>query len=204
MDDTSDTAIINGVQQAYDAHAPLFAVATSTMPDQVALLGKQVLAALPPDGWLLDAGCGTGRDMAWFEAQGVSVIGADRSPAMLTEARSRVHGPLVRMDLQALALGREQACGVWCNAALLHLPPHLLPAALGELRRVGVPGGVVAITLQLGVGAGWETGRFGRRFFARYQTDAVMEHLHHARLRVRFVREWLVGTRRWLHLACEV
>src|SRR5690242_2246303 len=49
---------------------------------------------------VLDAGCGAGRDLAWFEGLGVPIVGIDLSQGMLAEARTRFAGSLLQMDMR--------------------------------------------------------------------------------------------------------
>ena len=126
---------------------------------------------------VLDLGCGAGRDMAWLDSQGATVVGSDLSAGMLIRARRQARGSLVQMDMRRLAFQTECFQGVWCSAALLHLPKADAPHALAEVRRVLIPGGALFLAVQEGTGEGWErTTRYGEsveRFFARYDVTEM-------------------------------
>ncbi len=70
-------------KDAYGQIAAKYAERYATMPPVLVELGTKLLDQLPGDPAILDAGCGHGRDMAWFEAHGKQVTGIDFSPGML-------------------------------------------------------------------------------------------------------------------------
>ena len=42
---------------------------------------------LPPEAFILDVGCGSGRDLMWMAKRGFEVIGFERSPGLAELAR---------------------------------------------------------------------------------------------------------------------
>jgi len=95
---------------------------------------------------LLDLGCGTGRHASLLAASGYDVVGVDRSPAMLTEARSRASAGRTEYfegDLCSVRLGREFDVVV----SLFHVMSYQttnaeLAAALATVRAHLAPGGL--------------------------------------------------------------
>jgi len=157
------------MRATYDTIAASFAEQTARRPVQYEEVGRRFLALLPVGSSILEVGCGAGRDMAWLEAQGTVVTGVDLSPGMLAEARRLVCGPLLEMDMRHLNIPDSASGGIWCMASLLHLPKAEAPRALAEMRRVLVPAGVLALTIQ--EGEVWGSEAYGHpveRFFARY------------------------------------
>ena len=59
-----------------------------------------VEAAVPASATLLDLGCGTGRDAAWFGARGHRVVGVDASDEMLAQAKTAGVAEVHRLDLE--------------------------------------------------------------------------------------------------------
>ncbi len=160
--------------EAYDQLADDYAVVNAVMPPHLIEFGHRFLSLTGAHARIIDIGCGAGRDMAWLEAQGAVVIGIDLSPGMLAQARSRVRGDLMRMDMRRLDFPTGHFQGAWCMASLLHLPKHEALGVLGEIRRVLVPGGVLHLSLQEGDGEGWETAPYRaerpvERFFCALQ-----------------------------------
>jgi len=100
------------------------------------------LAALEPGQRVLDAGCGNGSYLRALRERPVRAAGLDLSPGML---RAAGHPHLVNADITALPV-RDGAFDVVLAVHMLyHVPDRA--AAIGELRRVLVPGGVcIAVT----------------------------------------------------------
>jgi ubiquinone/menaquinone biosynthesis C-methylase UbiE len=151
------------------------------MPENLLHEAQRFIEALPANGRCLDLGCGAGRDIAWFEQQGLNILGADLSIGMLTEARKITSRPLAQMDMLHLGFADKSFAGAWCNAALLHLPKADAPQALREMRRILWDNGVLDLAVQVGTGEGFEANPYeadqGERFFSRYQGDEMQEML---------------------------
>lgn len=142
---------------------------------------------------VLDAGCGPGRDARALAAHGLPVLGIDLSQGMLDAAIERTARRLPRgsiryalMDLRRLELPDASCRGVWCSAALLHLPRHAAPRAAAELARVARAGAPLAVMLkrhEQGPAEEWTTyvyGKYGdaggaRRFFTYYTEDQARQ-----------------------------
>ena len=102
-------------------------------------------------GRLLDAGVGTGRNMAHYPA-GSQVTGIDISPAMLARARARLRrrpGPaavdLVEGDIMASGFADKAFDGVVATFLFCVLEADQQTPALRELARICRPGGEIRI-----------------------------------------------------------
>jgi ubiquinone/menaquinone biosynthesis C-methylase UbiE len=171
----------NVAQATYDQIAPAFARTNSEMPENVLLAAQKFIEFIPKNGKCLDLGCGPGRDIAWFEQHGVNILGADLSIGMLAQARKTTNQPLFQMDMLQLGLADGSFSGIWCNAALLHLPKAEAPQALKEMRRILCNGGILDLAVQEGTGEQFEANPYnasqGERFFARYQEGELKQML---------------------------
>lgn len=96
---------------------------------------------------LLDLGCGTGRHASLLAERGYDVVGVDRSPEMLAEARARKvtsgRTEFVEGDLRSVRLGRKFDVVV----SLFHVMSYQttnadLLAGLATLREHLAPGGL--------------------------------------------------------------
>lgn len=110
-----------------------------------------VLDFLPEGGRLLDLGCGSGRDAAFFLKQGYDVTGLDGSEAMLREASSyhpELLGRLVHHELPwPFPFDAGSFDIVLSFAVIMHLEEAHLSRLFSEIARVLRPGGVAAYSV---------------------------------------------------------
>jgi len=160
----------------YDGCVDDFVARNGDIPAPVAAVGEELLGRLGAAPRILDLGCGPGRDMAWLEARGASVVGLDVSAGMLGAARRVVRGELVQADMRELPLPDGSFDAVWCMAALLHVPKAEAHGVLGEMRRVVRDRGLLALGVKQGDGEGWVEGPPGwdPRYFALYEVDELV------------------------------
>ena len=98
-------------------------------------------------GRVLDAGCGTGRNFAYYPP-GSDVVGIDLSPAMLARAekrRAKTGTPVVLLEMDVCRTSFGDGTFDFAVASFLFcvLPNDRQLAALLEIRRVLKPGGEV-------------------------------------------------------------
>lgn len=94
--------------------------------------------------WLLDAGCGTGRNLQDLEAAGGHAVGVDVSLRALDLARRRGRTPLVCGSIEALPFRAGAFAGALSRDVLYMVPRE--EAAARELARVLAFGGTLAIS----------------------------------------------------------
>lgn len=152
----------------YNEHAVQYARKTA-MADLTELY-EHFLPLLPEAGYILDVGCGGGRDMRVFKEHGFSCLGIDAVPRLVKIAQtySRCRAIIARVEDIHFD---EVFDGAWACASLLHLPRKLLPVALARIRNALKGGGTLFLSMQEGVG---EKTTSDGRFFARY----LREELH--------------------------
>lgn len=137
---------------AYDNAPDKFALATTGMINQ---LEMDILLKYLPDKNLpiLDIGCANGRDSQVLTDLGYKTVGIDLSRELLKKAEQEHPGlTFMYMDVRNLDFEDNSFSGAWCNAVLLHLNKKDLISALQEVRRVLVPGGVIAVSFKEGEG----------------------------------------------------
>lgn len=107
---------------------------------------RAVLQLLPPTArTVADVACGTGIVTTRLIGNGRTVVGFDRTYAMISKAASRLPGGVVRADATGLPLKAASVDAVvviW----LLHLLPDAAPV-IAEAARVLRPGGVLITTV---------------------------------------------------------
>ena len=87
---------------------------------------------------VLDMGCGTGRQALYLSKAGIRVVGVDRSPAMLAQARKKTPDSvgLVQGDLRELGFKDDAFDAVLFSFVLHEMPVEVREAALREAMRV--------------------------------------------------------------------
>jgi SAM-dependent methyltransferase len=93
---------------------------------------------------ILDAGCGSGRNMVELARYG-SVTGVELSPLAIDAARSRRVGEVFAGSVSEMDLPDHSFDLAVCLDVIEHLPDDR--AALSELRRVVEPGGALIVTV---------------------------------------------------------
>jgi 2-polyprenyl-3-methyl-5-hydroxy-6-metoxy-1,4-benzoquinol methylase len=105
----------------------------------------------PPGGFILDAGCGSGRDARAFREKGFSVYAFDACPELAALAAAHADIP-VEVRTFADVDEEQRYDGVWACASLLHVPREHLPDALNRLWRALRPGGAFYLSFRPGAG----------------------------------------------------
>ncbi len=149
----------------YDNGATAFAAATlghDVSQNYAALLrGIATQTGKAPPFRILDLGCGPGRDLAWFKAQGHEPVGLDGSPQFVAMARA-TGCEVLHQSFLALALPGASFDGIFANASLFHVPTQELPRVLAQLREALVVDGVLFSSNPRGDGSeGYNGERYG-------------------------------------------
>jgi SAM-dependent methyltransferase len=139
----------------YEQHAKRLVTQYESLSFQDVHAG--LLDMLPaPGGTVLDVGAGSGRDAAWFAANGYDVVAVEPSDAMLAHARelhpsSRIHW--LSDSLPDLANVRRLGLSfdlIHLSAVWMHVPPAARQRSLRQLVTLLAPKGRIAISLRLG------------------------------------------------------
>ncbi len=140
-------------EKVYGDVAAEFAEVTALdeLPDEFLALLDSFVESVPGDT-VLDAGCGPGRDSAYFHDQGLDPVGVDVADGMLDYARAHQPGRYLKMDIRSLGFPTGHFDGVWCPASVFFLPMEGMETALAEFDRILEPDGVARIGFKLGDG----------------------------------------------------
>lgn len=146
----------------YDAHAGSFWEGTrdhEVGQNRDALL-RHIDAERPLR--ILDFGCGPGRDLIAFAAQGHTPVGLDGSARFCEMAREHSGCEVLHQDMLALDLPPSSFHGVFANASLFHAPTQELPRVLRDLWQTLRPRGVLFSSNPRGDNReGWQGERYG-------------------------------------------
>ena len=147
---------------AYDEHPGYFEQRFAAV--DTADLREKFVDTLPPGrNLIIDAGCGTGRDLRGFATLGVTALGIDLSSQLLAVADGAA--PLIRADFRSMPLADASIAGVWSMASLVHLTKHESLQALREFARVVGAHCPVFISVMAGATGQWLDGGGGPRWF---------------------------------------
>jgi ubiquinone/menaquinone biosynthesis C-methylase UbiE len=119
--------------------------------DEPSEAARRFVESLPEDTkYILDVGCGYGRDAIYFASRGYQVTGVDPSRKAVEMAFASVTDPKMNIeffqdDVLALSFPSANVDAVWC-ANLLHLlDDEEREKAISEMVRVLKPGGILGI-----------------------------------------------------------
>lgn len=137
------------------------------------------LSRVRKGGLILDAGCGSARDAAYFMSKGYQAQGIDLSEGLLAEAK-KLHPevPTQPMSLTDITLPESTFDGVWCKAALLHLERKDIPTVLHSFYRILKPGGHLFIQTKVGEGEGSQPVPFDTNMTRHFTFFTLEEMIH--------------------------
>jgi ubiquinone/menaquinone biosynthesis C-methylase UbiE len=135
-------AVYNSIAAQYavqaEAHAPV--------PER-----EKFTAMIPKGGLVLDAGCGSGRDCAYFETQGIEVTGVDLSDSLLAIAKKvAFNSEFYHQDLRNLQFPDAAFDGIWACASIIHLKRSEIPGVMATFFRILKPGGALMVLVKSG------------------------------------------------------
>ncbi len=132
------------------------------------------LELLPAGAFILDFGCGSGRDSKYFLDRGCRVEATDGSEELCRLASDYAGIPVKQMLFQEL---EEVAVyeGIWACSSILHLPRQELKDVLFRMCRALKEGGIIYTSFKYGSFEGMRNGRyftdFTRESFAEFIKD---------------------------------
>ncbi len=136
-----------GTLDYYDGNSEEYS--EQTLHADVSEARSRFLELIPKGGSILDLGCGSGRDTAYFLGSGYDATPVDGSSGMCRVAERNV-GVRVRSIRFSQLDYCEEFDGVWACSSLLHLPSDELPGILALIRRSLKEGGILYASFRLG------------------------------------------------------
>ena len=125
---------------------------------------KRFAAHLPAEAYVIDMGCGSGRDVMFFCDMGHRAFGIDASKELVKLAKERLEVKASAGDMSSWT-GDEPYDGIWCCASLYHLNDEECRRFFTNLNRNLKPGGVLYFSVKTGICTGTaEDGRYFRNF----------------------------------------
>lgn len=155
----------------YDKNAASFEA--DTLSADMSESQGRFIALLAHKSYLLDFGCGAGRDSLFFLEKGFLVDAVDGSEAMCNVAKRNIHQPVKRMAFDQLdEVGKYD--GIWACASLLHVPKIDLPCILKLVHRALKKDGIFYMSVKEGTFEGIRNGRYFSDYLAKEIKDILM------------------------------
>ncbi len=128
-------------------------------------------------GATADIGCGSGREVAWLNANGFPAVGYDASQGLLAEARRRY--PNGKFDVAALPALAPIAAGsfdnVLCETVIMHLPVNEIAPAVRRLIDITKPGGILYLSWRVTKGTAQRDK--SERLYSAFDADFVRHEM---------------------------
>jgi len=157
---------------AYDAAAAGYAQDWHAQPPPSDIHG--LIRRFFQPGTTADIGCGSGRDVAWLDANGFAAVGYDASEGLLAQARARYPAlKFERAELPALAgIAENSFDNVLCETVIMHLAHADIALAVRRLIAILKAGGILYLSWRV-TGDSDQRDRDGR-LYAAFDRDLVL------------------------------
>ena len=125
---------------------------------------------LPEGGSILDLGCGSGRDSAYFMSCGFDVTAMDASEEMCSLASIHIGQDVLQMTFAEMDFDKVFD-GIWACASLLHVPSNEIEEILSKVIKSMKRNGILFMSFRYGEFEGERDGRY----YTDYQTRTLKE-----------------------------
>ena len=141
----------------YDNHADEFY--KSTVNVQFSTMQECFFGKLKKGSYILDFGCGSGRDTKYFLEKGCSVDAIDGSKELCKLASEYTGIEVKNMFFQEL-VEVDKYDGIWACSSILHLPIDELTKVMRKMVVALKENGIIYTSFKYGTFAGERNGRF--------------------------------------------
>lgn len=143
-------------------------------------LPQQFSATLPKNSRVLDLGCGPGRDLDIFAADGHTAIGLDLNSDFV-EMATRRHNVL-HADMRQLSTLFTNATfdGVWAQASLVHLSSDEVSRVIADCYQLLRPHGIFYTCVPTIGESGWKSEPDGTRWYTVWPGESFLAEIKNA------------------------
>ena len=141
----------------YNRNAQLFT--NDTLEVEFSGIQDSFLARLKPGAFILDFGCGSGRDSRYFLQKGYKVEACDGSEEMVKAAAQNAGIPVKRMLFSELN-EKDRYDGIFACASILHVPSKELPDIITRMKKAVKTDGILYVSFKYGTFEGIRNGRY--------------------------------------------
>ena len=143
--------------QYYNENAKQFVETTVNV--EFRHIQNRFLAKLPKGAYILDFGCGSGRDTKYFLGQGYQVDAIDGSAELCKLASALTGIEVKHMYFQELS-EIEKYEGIWACSSILHLSLDNLNTVMKKLSLAIKSNGIIYTSFKYGTFSGERNGRY--------------------------------------------
>ena len=186
----------------YDSNADAYAEGTMNVAFKD--VQDRFLSFIPEKGYILDFGCGSGRDTKYFLSRKYTVDAIDGSQK-LCKIASRNTGIVVRQMTFTDLNEEERYDGIWACASILHLPKEKLKNVFVKMIKAIKPVGHIYSSFKYGEFEGFRNDRYFTDFTERSFREFLISFPE-----IRMVDEWIStdvrpgrGKEKWLNLILQ-
>jgi len=130
-----------------------------TINADVSKLYPFFLTHLPPNAYIMDLGCGPGRDSKYFLEKGYRVLSVDGSQEFCKLASQLTGQDVLCQTFENIDF-TEEFDGIWACASILHVPMSGLPKVIGNISHALKKGGYFYASFKYGEYEGDRNGRY--------------------------------------------
>ena len=145
------------------------------------------LNPLPTDAFILDFGCGSGRDTKYFLNHGYHVTAIDGSESICKIATDYTGIQVKQMLFEELD-ARNQYDGIWACASILHLSRGELPEIFHKMHQALKTNGIIYTSFKYGTFEGERNGRYFTDF-----TEEMFQEFARQILGLKIEKMWITG-----------
>ena len=149
---------MNTTIQYYNQNATSFT--TDTLTADMTFLQDKFISYLPANSFVLDFGCGSGRDTKYFLSKNLKIKAIDGSEKMCEIAHKNTGIEIEHVLFSDFECEENCFDGVWACASILHLPPTDLPIVLKKLEIALKSNGILYASFKYGEKERIVDGRF--------------------------------------------
>ena len=178
-------ADIDKTLKYYNENAQSFA--SGTVSVKFTEVQDKFLEKLNPDAYILDFGCGAGRDAKYFLSRGYQVDAVDGSEQLCRIASEYTEIKVRQMLFQELD-EKEKYDGIWACSSILHLPKNELKAVFMKMFKALKEDGIIYTSFKYGDFEGERNGRYFTDF-----TEKTFEEFVDEIDNLQLKEEWITG-----------
>ena len=165
---------------------------------------KHFQELLPEQGYILDFGCGSGRDIKYFLSQNFRVDAIDGSEELCRIASDYTGIKVKKMLFQELD-EIEKYDGIWACSSILHLTQNELKTVFGKMVKALKRDGIIYTSFKYGDFEGERNGRYFTDF-TEEKFNKFVQNIENIKLK----EEWITcdvrpgrGEEKWLNLILQ-